>query len=194
MFFRINKKGRFLKMKNKWFVGIGVFLVMGLVLAGCKTDGNNELNTDPKSIKIIGFNLTGYEKFFVFVSETPQLNWSSKRHFESRTNISGPEITVELAPTFYDESEGKVKVGEPWTGSGKYYLWIQIDEPWVDGKNPAPGRPVYFYAVHGTSSISDGVEVDYSNANGIAPIYIEEAVTILEFSKFVYRGHDSTAG
>jgi predicted small secreted protein len=37
MFFIINRKGRFLKMKNKWFMGIGVLLVFGFVLAGCAT-------------------------------------------------------------------------------------------------------------------------------------------------------------
>jgi hypothetical protein len=30
-------KGRFSKMKNKWFVGLGVLLVIGFILAGCDT-------------------------------------------------------------------------------------------------------------------------------------------------------------
>jgi hypothetical protein len=191
MFFKIKWKGKFMKMKNKCFFGFGVLLVFGFILAGCDTDTGGETNTDPKSIKITGFNLEGYSKLFVFLSDTPQLTWSDERQFESRAEISGSDITVELAPTFFDESNDQVKVGEPWTGSGKYYLWIQIAPTVYTG----PGqRPVYFYAIDGTSPVSEKAEVNYNNADGIAPVYINEAVTTLEFSKFVYRGHDPTAG
>ena len=152
----------------------------------------------PKSIKITGFNLTGYSDLFVFVSETPQPiysqdaegNWLPERGIESRAAISGPDITVKLAPTYWDESAGQVHIGDPWTGSGTYYLWLQISPEGATG----PGlRRVYVYAVNGTSPVAEGAEADY-NADGIVPIDIKDAVTTLEFSKFVYRGHDPTAG
>jgi hypothetical protein len=161
---------------------LAMALALGLFFAGCTT--TDEPNTDPKSIKIIGFNLKDKDGFGAYVVEYPQL-WSpsNKQIMKGNTSISGSDITVELK--IVDGGEGWT--GEPWTGNGKYYLWIYVDDP-------APGRYYYFYAFEGTSPVSDGTEVDYNNVNGIAPIYIDEAVTTLEFSRFIYRGYDSTAG
>jgi hypothetical protein len=168
--------------KKLCFGMLGMVLVFGIVLFGCDPDGGNESNTDPKTIKITGFNLEGYDQIFVFLCATPQYDWPPV--VESRAEISGSDITVELAPTLDDES-----AGEPWTGSGKYYLWIQLGPT----ENQGPGhRPVYVYAVDGASPVSNGATADYS-ANGTL-IYIEDTVTILEFSEFVYRGVDPEAG
>jgi hypothetical protein len=175
-------------MENNKFFVLGM-LALGLVLAGCPTDGGDESYTGPKTIKITGFNQEGYTKLVVFVFETPQFSWPPV--VECWAAINGTDITVDLyvADDPWEVFEGNAS-GEPWAGSGKYYLWIQLDD---DSGRPPPRRPVYLYAVDGTTPVSEEAEADY-DPEGIAPIYIKEAVTTLEWSKFVYRGVDPQAG
>jgi hypothetical protein len=167
-------------------------VVFGLILAGCPTDNNgSEPYLGPKSIKITGFNLQNAEMIFVFVEKNS--SWDYPPVAEGRTiNFgSATDITVELAESVNDWDDMNEDIVR-WTGTGKYYIWIQIH--FSDQEK----RSVYLYTMDGVVQVeADDSSYDPYNIEGITnagSIDINSAITILDFAKFVYRGKDPTAG
>jgi predicted small secreted protein len=186
-------------MKNKFgliFGMLALVLALSLVFGSCATAsgggdldrGGNVANTDPKTIKITGLAWPENGWMWVYLSEGPQLFSSS--HFSGSKGISSSdlEITVDFYRS-YDISTDQEMYDITFTGSGKYYVWVQI---WTESIEQ--GRQVFFYAVDGGSSVPLGQDVNYNNTDGITPIDIKETVTTLDWSRFVYRGIDAGAG
>jgi hypothetical protein len=115
MFLIINRKGRFLKMKNKWFVGFCVLLAVGFVLAGCNTGSDPSGEHDPALVgtweetwETMTFNSDG--GFIVYLMgqsvTPPNATWSTSNgvislDFIGRTrpetasySISGNKLTT----------------------------------------------------------------------------------------------------
>ena len=127
MFFKINWKGRFLKMKNRWFVGIGVLLVFGFVLTGCATTngggqqqqgGGGEPNNEPKTIVITGFNLDSQpEEMGAFLL----WDWESGGPAGGGAGRDGDTLTINLMAS-----------GKPWTGTDECFLLFEV-KPGING-------------------------------------------------------------
>ncbi|MDR2446127.1 MAG: hypothetical protein LBD58_02355 [Treponema sp.] len=119
MFFRINWKGRFLKMRNKWFAGLCVLLVFGFVLAGCPTNGGGgETNNEPKTIVITGFNLDSQpDEMGAFLL----IDWETGGPAGGGASRDGDTCTIKLQ-----------KGGVPWTGTGEYFLIFEF-RPGING-------------------------------------------------------------
>jgi hypothetical protein len=175
--------------KNKFFV-LGMVLALGFVFVGCDTGTGGAPYTGPKTIKITGFSEENAKMLLVFLIKEP--SWSYPPVAGGRTAYSesglGSDITVELKDKT-DQADG-----EPWTGTGKYYIWISAEFP-----NPEK-RSMYLYTVDGdikVPPVTNGNFDDLYNMDGIdnvASIDIKDAVTTLDFTKFVYRGKHPTAG
>jgi len=80
----------------------------------------------------------------------------------------GSNLTGDIAIERYNRD------GKPWTGTGKYYIYLQVSPA-----NGGKGRSGYFYSSDGKNP----TQVDIKNK-----------VTKLEWSKFVYFREDSNAG
>ena len=157
MFFKFNWKGRFLKMKNRWFVGIGVLLVFGFVLTGCATTngggqqqqgggGGGEPNNEPKTIVITGFNLDSQpEEMGAFLL----IDWETGGPAGGGASRDGDTCTIKLQ-----------KGGIPWTGTGEYFLIFEF-RPGINGGK----RTLWAYQ-------------DYSH------LAINKAVTTVKWSDF----------
>jgi hypothetical protein len=178
--------------KNKFSVlgMLAMVLALGLTFASCDPGGGDEPYDGPKTIKITGFNVSNSQMLFIFVSNEPGC-WPWPPVAGGRTGYSesglGSDITVELKDGTDDDE------GEPWTGTGKYYIWIQVQ---IDGEEK---RSVYHYTVDGVTQVpvTAGNLYDAYNMDDItnaALIDISDAITILDFTKFVYRGKDLDAG
>jgi hypothetical protein len=179
-----------MKMHKFYVLGILIIvLALGLVLGECATT-DDEPYAGPKSIKITGFNWENTGGIFVFIFNEPSA-WSTPLVAGGRTDQIGSNINVELKDG-KDQSDG-----EPWTGTGKYYIWIQV-APVVS--TSAGQRRVYLYTTDGVTQVSvddDNPYDDTYSMDGItnaASIDIKDAITTLDFAKFVYRGKDPTAG
>jgi hypothetical protein len=170
MFFKNKRKGRFLKMKNKWFVGIGVLLVFWFILAGCTTAGSSpgttpqpvaggggETNNEEKTIVITGFDLEGQTPTNAYLINEGADPWQDPDWvmycMVDNTIFDGNTITLPL--WVHDGKE----VGTRFTGTGKYRLLVVIDD-WS-------GRYMWVDRVNG------GVDLD-----------IKEAVTTVRWSDF----------
>jgi hypothetical protein len=152
--------------KNKLLI-LGMFamvLTLGLAFVGCNTDGG-EPNTDPKSIRITGFN-ENKTRLFVYVMHDINDDLDSDLFVYSGGFVLSDqnEYTIAL----------KTTAAESWTGTGKYFIMIQVEPA-----NGGQGRSAFFYSVDGINP---------------ALIDIEDAVTTLEWSKFVYWTEHTGAG
>jgi hypothetical protein len=178
--------------KNKFSV-LGMFalvLALDFAFVGCDngTDGGEPYD-GPKTIKITGFNVADAKQLLIFFTNKPSFSYppvAGGRTAWSEDGL-GSDITIELKDGT-DQADG-----ETWTGTGKYYIWIQVALP-----SPEK-RSVYLYTVDGITKVPVTDENLYHayNMDGVdnaASIDIRDAVTTLNFTKFVYRGKDETAG
>jgi hypothetical protein len=150
--------------KQVWGI-LAVVLVFGLILAGCPTDGA-EPYSGPKSITITDFdveipettnNKTGVKGKYLYMHvREGETNDSNELAFGQVINPSGQDITFELSNS-----------GQPWRGTGSYYIWIE--GPPKNDSTKGGGK--YFYSVNGTDA---------------APVDINSAVTTLKWSDFVW--------
>jgi hypothetical protein len=185
-------------MKKNKFSVLGIVLALGFVFVGCEPGTGDVPNTDPKTIKITGFNLQDAEMLFLFVNNEPSSNWPpvTGGWIAASESGFGSDITVELKRDFesWDWTESKPWTEfEPWTGSGQYYIWIQVGFP-----SPEK-RSVYHYTMDGVTQVQvteDNLWDPYTmdGINNAASIDIKDAATTLDFAKFVYRGKDPDAG
>jgi hypothetical protein len=178
--------------KNKFSVlGILVLvLVLELAFVGCDNGtGGDEPYDGPKTIKITGFNVADAKQLLIFFTNESSFSYppvAGGRTAWSEDGL-GSDITIELKDGT-DQADG-----ETWTGTGTYYIWIQVGFP-----SPTK-RSVYHYTVDGIPQqppVTDG-SYDALGTDGItnaASINIKDAVTTLNFVKFVYRGEHPTAG
>jgi hypothetical protein len=165
---------------------VGVGLVFGLVLAGCASTGSAndtvavatndtaavvidavEVSGEPKSIKITGITVTdtnGEGAVRIFNEQ----KWGDS---VAREVIHTGLITDGVLSLDLNVSIGRQASDKPWTGSGKYYICLQIagDDGWAD----AGGHHYRYWWV------KDGEVAKYD---------IKDAVTTLNFSEFVYDG------
>jgi len=151
-------------MKKGRFFVLGM-LALALALSGCDT-GGDEPNNEPKTIVITGFSLQGKTDIKVY-----QVSSIYEMDLGNDTTVyggAGPDLTGDIAIERYN------KDGKPWTGTGKYYIYLQVSPA-----NGGKGRSGYFYS-------SDG--------KNPAQVNIKDKVTKLEWSKFVYFREDSNAG
>jgi hypothetical protein len=129
MFFIIDWKGRFLKMKNKWFVGIGVLLVLGFVLAGCGTAGGS-LETTPQPESEPSPATTPQQRSITVTGIT----------YES----SPFTLTVEIInPEDWTKVVASGGIGQP-TEQDYNFSLVVGEDPWGDNKVPFTDSGNYF--------------------------------------------------
>jgi hypothetical protein len=157
--------------KNKFsvLVILAMVLVLGFVLVGCDPDGG--LYTVPKSLKIIGITLTdaetnGQGSVVICEEYTSEGNLGAAGVIVARAAdpviITNGELLFDLKV-----SNGWDATNEPWTGSGKYAICLQIAG--TDGWNDDGGHHHRYWWAKG------GEYTKYD---------IKDALTTLEFSQF----------
>jgi hypothetical protein len=162
MFFKIEWKRRFMEMKNKCFFGFGVLFVFWFLLTGCPTDGSDEPYTGPKTIKITGYSSQGItaNDMEIYLESTGIVHPPTA---EAEGEINGQIITYSLT----NWKPGGNTTGEPWAGMGKSFIVIACDPPKDTSKDGAK----YVYSEDGKNA---------------TPVDIKDAVTTLEWSKFIW--------
>jgi hypothetical protein len=139
-----------------------LMLLFGLILAGCLTDNSgSELHTGPKTIVITGFNLNvtkGIECVIRWELDGPAI----ARLYRGIQGFPGSVVSMELIDMDTTTASGThPENGEqPWTGTGNYFISFN------------PDNVNYFYSADGTN---------------IKRFYINDAVTTLDWAKFVQR-------
>jgi hypothetical protein len=146
--------------KNKFSVlgMLAIVLALCLAFVGCATDSGGEPYDGPKSIKITGFNLDVPEGLEFVITETLDGPKIARRW---NGGSSSGTRTVSSGDLF-DIALGNDQL---WTGTGNYFISL----------NPADGLPEsvdYYYSVDGINP---------------SKYYIKDAVTVLDFAKFVLR-------
>lgn len=99
------RKKILLKMKNKWFIGLGALLVFSFVLAAC-SDESTDMGSAPTVTSVITAD-----------GETDAKNWKSKTSFVKGTDISvGAKVDdpdqdiVKLGFSIRDGSENPIPI------------------------------------------------------------------------------------
>jgi hypothetical protein len=138
MYVSQNKIGRLLKMKNKWFLGIGVLLACGFILVGCASEANPSSGTtpQPKFLTITGVP-AGYSAILGL----------SVYGVEGRSDVAvAAGWLADLGAGEHDITYS-IHVGEdpwdnavPWTGSGEYVVWIDFFQ-----SDSQDSKRTYFY-------------------------------------------------
>jgi len=124
----------------------------------------------------------------IYVSLYPYVVEGRTIHFGSAT-----DITVELAEGVDDWDDMNEDV-VPWTGTGTYYICMQVH--FSDREK----RSAYLYTTDGVTQVpvtDDNLWEPDNNAErttNAAEIDIKDAITTLDFAKFVYMGKDPNAG
>ena len=165
MFYKIKLKGRLLKMKTKWFVGIGVLLLCGFVLAGCATGA--------------GIGTTPQQKFLTITGVPAGQNANlglSVYGVEGRNDVaSGTVWLADLGAGEHDITYS-IHVGEEshddnaaaWTGSGEYVVWIDFFQT-----GEQSSKKVYYYG-GGTGDITPFHFTDETPSKTVAWDQFEE--------------------
>jgi hypothetical protein len=166
------KTAKDFQMKKDNFLILGMLamvLALGLVFAGCNTVGSNELYDGPKTVQITGYNSSqGIIVGVMNLAESAD-SWPPAANAQP---IDGQTITYPVL-NWEKNSEG---VREPWKGTGKFFIWIQCSPPKNDSSKDGS---IYVYSVNGTNP---------------APVDIRDAVTTLEWSKFIWSKDYKSAG
>jgi hypothetical protein len=131
-------------MKSKRFVGIGVLLVFGFILAGCATNGSSE-DTSEKIITITGLPETITGEFGLGLKTSKD---------DSSTEIGGNAPIVNRSVTIWVW----YNTGSYWTnwhGTGDFYIECFSEE----GANPDPS---VYRTIKKISINSANTTVDFS--------------------------------
>ena len=107
-----------MKMKQKMFLGFAVLILAAIfILAGCDTDNedNTNPNTDPKTIKITGFN--GVEDgHTIWLNVQTSLGPDNVNVAFGSATVSGETLIFNL--------KNNVELTSDWVGYGSYYIII----------------------------------------------------------------------
>jgi hypothetical protein len=155
-------------MKKDKFLILGILemvLALGLVFAGCTTDGSDEPYNGPKTIKITGYD--GSQGIIIGVMHLHPESADGWPPVANAQPIDGQAIICPVV-NWGD--------GELWTGTGKFFIWIECSPPKNDSLKDGS---IYVYSVDGTNP---------------APVDIKDAVTTLEWSKFIWSKDYNKAG
>jgi hypothetical protein len=170
-------------MRNNKFSVLGMLamvLTLGLGFAGCDTDGSDEPYTGQKTIKITGYSsgsgFVGGGEMIIF-SELPGLDdWQptavKRWKLEDGELTDGHTYTYALVKwhrhTSQEDWDAYWANPDPWTGTGKFYILIDCANPKNDLEK-------------------DGSHYVYSeDGKNPTAVDIKNAVTTLEFSKFIW--------
>jgi hypothetical protein len=123
-------------MKNKWFLILGILLVLSFVLAGCD-NGNGSKNTEPKTIVINDItDYTGEARISVFNNLNTITNHRPVNAGIGSASISNSSLSVDLKIPENNTSQTSTS----WTESGSYYIYF---EPRIDNSYSTTNGRIY---------------------------------------------------
>jgi hypothetical protein len=163
--------------KNLFFGGLAMALafVFGLVLAGCAAYGGDESYDGLKTIKITGYNLEGINPMVMYLKPESAGLFGQPPIAAADPEIDGTTIFYKLAeygPEWERVKPIEQRNGKPWTGTGEFFIGFWLSP---SPNDPSKNASFYFYSTEDT--LEDGT-------NPATPVDINDAVTMLEWSKF----------
>jgi hypothetical protein len=163
-------------MKKDYVNGIaGIALILAMALAACSQPtgggggggGNPTPTPKPKSIKITGITETNTDgQAGIHILTTPYFSHGPNhiaREVYHTVNIINGEVYVDLKV-----SDGYDALDKPWTGSGKYYIFLLLASS--TGWSDDGGGQNHFFG--------------WAKDGQIAKYDIQDTVTTLKFSQF----------